>query len=88
VFMSFQGSGMLRQAAWALFALLLLFAPSLAFAHTSAAAVGRFLAPDPARFFDSRNLYAFCANDPVNGCDPDGMLEAHPAHAGYDARGV
>jgi RHS repeat-associated protein len=40
------------------------------------AAVGRFLSSDPALFFDSRNLYAYCGNDPVNGCDPDGMLEA------------
>ena len=38
-------------------------------------ATGRFLSPDPSRFADSRNLYAYCANDPVNGYDPDGMLE-------------
>ena len=35
---------------------------------------GRFLSPDPSRFSDSRNLYALCGNDPVNGFDPDGRL--------------
>ena len=62
------------------------------------AATGRFFSPDPARFADSRNLYAFCGNDPVNNCDPDGMLEAQfqaaqapaldvpqPVQSSYDA---
>ena len=48
-------------------------------------ATGRFLSPDPARFADSRNLYAYCANDPVNGFDPDGMLQANPEHQSYNA---
>ena len=48
-------------------------------------AVGRFLSPDPARFTDSRNLYAYCGNDPINGFDPDGLLQANPGHSSYDA---
>ena len=65
----------LRRTAWALLTVVLLCTPSLTCAHISPAAVGRFLSPDPSRFADSRNLYAYCGNDPVNGYDPDGMLE-------------
>jgi RHS repeat-associated protein len=140
----FHGLEKLRRAAWALLALLLLFAPNFAGAHLATrqsgtvyqvlsdlrgnvvgfvdasgaatnnprygafgpfatptlnapsfstrwrdptgfyyfggryydAAGGRFLSPDPSRFADSRNLYAYCGNDPINNCDPDGMLEA------------
>ena len=45
---------------------------------------GRFLSPDPARFADSRNLYAYCGNDPMNGFDPDGMLQSGWGHQSYD----
>ena len=67
---------MQRQAHSFLFALLAVFllAGSQASAYYDPA-TGRFLSPDPARFADSRNLYAYCANDPVNGYDPDGLLE-------------
>ncbi|MEO8378866.1 MAG: RHS repeat-associated core domain-containing protein, partial [Acidobacteriota bacterium] len=34
---------------------------------------GSFLTPDPLGYWDSSNLYAFCAGDPVNCSDPDGM---------------
>lgn len=37
--------------------------------------LGRFLQADPVRFGGGdRNLYAYCANDPVNGSDPSGLL--------------
>jgi len=75
----------LRRTAWALLTVLLLCIPSLTCAHISPAVVGRFLSPDPSRFADSRNLYAYGGNDPVNGYDPDGMLQASPEHQGYDA---
>ncbi|NCC49581.1 MAG: RHS repeat-associated core domain-containing protein [Spartobacteria bacterium] len=37
---------------------------------------GLFTQPDPARLADSRNLYAFCANNPLLNFDPDGRLSA------------
>ena len=74
MFWRFQALQNLCRTAWAVLVLLLVLVPSLACAHISAA-TGRFLSPDPSRFADSRNLYAYCANDPVNGYDPDGLLE-------------
>ena len=35
---------------------------------------GMFLSPDPMRFADSRNLYAYVNHNPVNRMDPDGRL--------------
>jgi RHS repeat-associated protein len=33
---------------------------------------GTFLTPDPARYLDSSNMYAYCGGDPVNCTDPTG----------------
>lgn len=53
---------------------------------------GRFTQPDPARFTDSRNLYAFCANNPMTRSDPDGRLSTSrqntlSVHGNYTANG-
>lgn len=42
---------------------------------------GTFLTPDPMGYQDSSNLYAFCANDPVNCSDPLGLYD--PAAFGH-----
>jgi RHS repeat-associated protein len=34
--------------------------------------IGRFLTRDPVK--DGRNWYVYCANDPVNGADPTGLI--------------
>ena len=45
---------------------------------------GRWLSEDPAGYADGLNLYAYCANDPVNGVDPLGLAEAgQPAWGPY-----
>lgn len=38
--------------------------------------LGRFLQPDPIGYTDGPNLYAYVHNDPVNGIDPTGLLDA------------
>lgn len=35
--------------------------------------IGRFLQPDPLGYIDGLNLYAYCANNPVNYVDPWGL---------------
>jgi RHS repeat-associated protein len=35
--------------------------------------IGRFLQPDPLGYIDGLNLYAYCANNPVNRVDPMGL---------------
>ncbi|NCC49577.1 MAG: hypothetical protein EOM20_00020 [Spartobacteria bacterium] len=53
---------------------------------------GLFTQPDPARFTDSRNLYAFCANNPMTRSDPNGRLSTSQQntfsfHGNYTANG-
>lgn len=36
--------------------------------------LGRFLQPDPAKYIDGMNLYAYCGNNPINFRDPYGLF--------------
>jgi RHS repeat-associated protein len=46
---------------------------------------GRWLSEDPAGYADGLNLYAYCANDPVNAVDPLGLeiVQVEGRYAGY-----
>jgi RHS repeat-associated protein len=39
--------------------------------------IGRFISRDPAGMPDGVNRYVYVGNDPVNGTDPTGMVEAN-----------
>ncbi len=39
-----------------------------------AAAVGRFISPDPSGYGGGLNLYQYCSNNPVNAVDPTGNV--------------
>ncbi len=46
--------------------------------------MGRFLQPDPIGFAGGRNLYAYCANDPVNRGDPSGLDSSFTMSSGTE----
>ena len=49
--------------------------------------LGRFLQPDPAGLGAGRNLYGYCANDPVNRRDPSGLYFQSIFLLEYDSGG-
>ena len=43
------------------------------------AVTGRWLSKDPKGIAGGLNLYAFCREDPVNFCDPSGLMRSGPS---------
>jgi len=43
--------------------------------------IGKFLTTDPA--FDGLDLYAYCQNNPINYCDPDGLATKEQNYANF-----
>lgn len=46
---------------------------------------GQFIQPDPIRYADDLNLYAYTGSDPINGSDPTGLANCPTTTSGQDA---